>query len=241
MHILLVDDEIAIRETVSLNLKQSGYNVTEAVDGIDAKAQFDWSREYDLVILDYMMPGCDGIEVLKYIRQQSNVPVIMLTAKDQEEAKLMAFEFGADDYVTKPFSMKELEMRIKAVLRRFSIVSPKKNDALNLLVNGPLVLNLKEKKCFWKAENALKKEVPLTVTEFRLLEKLLSNTGHIISKETLISRIWDDIDESSQNVLRVSLSRLRKKFVLAGVTTPFISNHSGYGYMIADLSEWEED
>ncbi len=133
MHILLVDDEIAIRETVSLNLKQSGYNVTEAVDGIDAKAQFDWSREYDLVILDYMMPGCDGIEVLKYIRQQSNVPVIMLTAKDQEEAKLMAFEFGADDYVTKPFSMKELEMRIKAVLRRFSIVSPKKKRRIKFV------------------------------------------------------------------------------------------------------------
>lgn len=240
--ILIADDESKIRRILALNLEKHGYDVMMAVDGKHAVELFEKAQpKPDLLLLDYMMPELDGIDVIRHVRMTSDVPAIMLTAKDNVHTKVESFESGMDDYITKPFAFEELLVRIKAILRRrpSRTTDQKENSRIEILQNGPLALDLSKRECSWNEEGEGKKLINLTQTEFKLMEMLLRRPGCVFSHEEIILKLWECVDENSQNALRVTISRLRKKFVSAGIETTFISTHAGYGYTLADLSDWD--
>ncbi len=181
--ILVVDDEEHIAELISYNLTSNGYKVITANNGIDA-IKLAIEEKPSLILLDLMIPGKDGYDVCKEVRGNSevkNIPIIMLTAKSEELDKILGLELGADDYITKPFSVRELLARVKAVLRRFYIVEPESN----VLTFGDLVAD------FEKREIVIKdKKLDLTLKEFELLEILIRNKGKILTRDTLLDKIW---------------------------------------------------
>lgn len=200
--ILVVDDESAILQTLRFNLERSGYAVVTASDGRSAIAMAQ-REQPDLIVLDIMLPILDGIEACKEIRKFSAVPIIMLTAKDQEIDKVLALELGADDYVTKPFALHEFLARVKARLRRQSPTASGHEDALAL---GGIVLDPSRQQLSVRG-----KDVSLAPKEFALLRLLMENNGRVVTRQTLLDKVWGYDFEGEQQTVSVHVRWLREK------------------------------
>lgn len=237
--ILIVDDETRIRRLLAEEFEKVGFDVMQAQDGEQALEMFRLaSVEPDLVVLDYMMPVMDGVTTLKALRQISNVPVLMLTARDFLSDKKLAFSEGADDYLVKPFAMEELLLRVQALLRRAATsTSPLSTAAADVRIeNGPLSLSPAQSSAFWRGAR-----LPLTEREYRLLEALVKKAGSIIRYEQLLQVGWQGSTEADVSHLRVAMARLRKKLATAGANPKILSSFTHVGYLLGDLSHYDTD
>ena len=220
--ILIVDDEPIVREVVAQYLTQDGFKVESAADGNEAMIRFATARP-DLVLLDLMLPGIDGLEVCRRIRAQSNVPVIMVTAKGDEIDTIIGLSVGADDYISKPFSPRELVARIKAVLRRASTPPPTvEGDPLHF---GPLTIRPDRRQVEIGGQN-----VDLTAREFDLLEFLAKHPGHVFSRDELLDKVWDWSYASDGGTVTVHIRRLRQKIESDPERPRYVKTVWGVGY-----------
>ncbi len=222
--ILVIDDDPHIREIVEFALAKAGFRAISAEDGKAGIKAFEEHRP-DLVVLDILMPEMDGTEVCKRLREKSGVPVVFLTSVDEEVDRILGLEMGGDDYVTKPFSPRELVARVKAVLRRSA--PPPADTQPRILSKGALKLDLEKYKAF-QGET----EVVLTVTEFRILQTLLSYPGKVYSRAELMDRAYPDGNIVSDRTIDSHIKRIRRKFEDAGAN-PIDTVH-GIGYRIAE-------
>jgi DNA-binding response OmpR family regulator len=220
--ILVVDDEIAILRTLRFNLERIGYRVTTATDGRSAVA-LARSEEPDLVVLDVMLPVLDGVEVCKEIRKFSSVPIIMLTAKDQEIDKVLAFELGADDYVTKPFALHEFLARVKVRLRR---PAPQQEEHGDVLVAGEIALDPSRQQLIVRG-----REVALAPKEFALLRMLMENQGRVVTRQSLLDRVWGYDFDGEQQTVSVHVRWLREKIEVDSARPRHILTVRSRGYM----------
>ncbi len=228
--VLVVDDEESVRELVQLYLSKEGFEVIPARDGQEA-LRLNGKHHPDLVILDLMLPGLDGWEVCRQIRSGSQVPIIMLTARTEEVDRIVGLELGADDYVVKPFSPRELVARVKAVLRRGSMAG---EESETLSFPGLRIDRVRHRV---EVEG---EEVHLTPTEFRLLWCLASHPGRVFSRAELLDRIWGYDSESDARTVDVHIKRLRQK-TKASESRPFaISTVWGMGYKFETRQPAEE-
>ena len=221
--ILVVEDEKSFSEPLAYLLGKEGYEVEVAADGNEAISKFDKSGA-DLVLLDLMLPGISGTEVCKQIRATSNVPIIMLTAKDDEVDKVVGLELGADDYVTKPYSSRELLARVRAVLRRNGEVGGESLTGAIVQV-GQLKLDADRHLVTFKGEN-----ITLPLKEFELLEFLMRNAGRVLTRMQIIDRIWGSDYVGDTKTLDVHIKRLRSKFESDPANPELIQTIRGLGY-----------
>ena len=221
--ILVVEDEASFSDALSYLLGREGFEVTVADTGDGAVAEFD-RHGADLILLDLMLPGLSGTEVCRQIRQRSNVPVIMLTAKDSEVDKVVGLELGADDYVTKPYSTRELVARIRAVLRRQGDDS---TDAATdgILAEGPVRMDVER---HMVTVNNDQTQLPLK--EFELLEFLIRNSGRVLTRSQLIDRVWGSDYFGDTKTLDVHIKRLRAKIEVDPAEPVYIQTVRGLGY-----------
>ena len=219
--ILVVEDEASFSDALSYVLTKEGYEVVVADTGDGAIAIFDKGGA-DLVLLDLMLPGLSGTEVCRQLRARSNVPIIMLTAKDTEVDKVVGLELGADDYVTKPYSKAELIARIKAVLRRQSDL-PESIDPI--LVAGPVRIDVERHQV-----NVNNESISLPLKEFELLEYLVRNSGRVLTRAQLIDRVWGSDYFGDTKTLDVHVKRLRAKIETDPANPVFIQTIRGLGY-----------
>ena len=220
-HVLVVEDEPSFSEPLAFMLRREGFDVTVADNGPAAITSFDRQKP-DLVLLDLMLPGMSGTEVCRVLRQRSNVPVIMLTARDSEIDKVVGLELGADDYVTKPFSSRELVARIRAVLRRRG-----DDDELlpGVLEAGPIRLDV-DRHVLTVDGHA----VPLPLKEFDLLEVLLRNAGRVLTRAQLIDRVWGASYVGDTKTIDVHVKRLRAKIEPDPANPRYLTTVRGLGY-----------
>ncbi len=225
--ILAVDDNPKMTRFIRMNLELEGYRVSEATSGLES---LDKVREEipDLVLLDVMMPEMDGFETLQRIREVSNVPVIMLTVKNEEEDKVRGLELGADDYVTKPFSPRELSSRIKALLRRAEMPAPTEKTMLE--INDHLSIDFQRHEVWVDGER-----VKLRPTEYRLLYHLVNNAGWVMSHEVLLSKVWGPEYRDEVQYLRLYINYLRQKIEPDPANPRYILTERGVGYRFVDL------
>ena len=223
--ILVVEDEASFSEALSYVLGKEGFEVVVADTGDGAVATFD-KVGADLVLLDLMLPGLSGTEVCKQLRARSNVPIIMLTAKDTEVDKVVGLELGADDYVTKPYSKAELIARIKAVLRRKGEVV---ETADAILTAGPVQIDVERHQV--KINNT---SVSLPLKEFELLEYLIRNSGRVLTRAQLIDRVWGSDYFGDTKTLDVHVKRLRAKIEKDPANPVYIQTIRGLGYKFED-------
>ncbi len=221
--ILVVEDEASFSDALSYLLGREGFEVSVADTGDGAIAEFD-RHGADLILLDLMLPGLSGTEVCRQIRQRSNVPVIMLTAKDSEVDKVVGLELGADDYVTKPYSTRELVARIRAVLRR---QSEDFSDSVpdGVLTAGPVRMDIER-----HIVNVNEEQVQLPLKEFELLELLIRNSGRVLTRSQLIDRVWGSDYFGDTKTLDVHVKRLRAKVEVDPANPLFIQTVRGLGY-----------
>jgi two-component system KDP operon response regulator KdpE len=230
--LLLVDDDETLLELLADYLQNAGYTITTAVNGKESLHRFYEVRP-DLVILDVTMPQQDGWQTLARIRELARTPVIMLTARSDEDSVLRGFRLGSDDYVTKPFSFAELAARIHSVLSRSP--ATKTADAVpdsTLLQHGDLVIDLAAKR-LWR-NNEL---VPLTPTEFRLLLALAQHAGKVVSPQTLVREVWGEQYANDVGYVRRYIWHLRKKVEIDPNQPRYIHNEHGFGYRFYAVSE----
>ncbi len=225
--ILIADDEARMRRFMKMNLDLEGYRVIEASNGLEA---IDRVREDlpDLVLLDVMMPELDGFEALRLIRETSTVPVIMLTVRDDEADKVKGLELGADDYVTKPFSPRELASRIKAVLRRTEMDTLA--DSSLVVVDDYLQIDFSRRQVFVNG-----KEVKLRPTEYRLLYHLVKNAGHVLTHEMILSKVWGYEYRDESQYVRLYITYLRQKIEPDPSNPKYILTERGIGYRFIDF------
>ena len=227
--ILLVDDEKSFVKALKYNLAQDGYEVITAFDGIDALDKVKHESP-DLVILDIMLPGKDGWQVCRLIRQHSNVPIIMLTAKDDEMDKIIGLELGADDYITKPFSIRELLARVKALLRRVQLDSTKETEPI--LVSGDIRIDLDKRRVYREGVR-----IDLTAKEFELLHILMRSPGKVYSRDALLEEVWGYDYFGGTRTVDVHIRRLREKVERDPGNPALILTIWGAGYTFRDLDE----
>ncbi|HZB50122.1 MAG TPA: response regulator transcription factor [Mycobacteriales bacterium] len=220
--VLVVEDEESFSDALSYMLRREGFEVAVAATGPDALTEFDRSGA-DLVLLDLMLPGLSGTEVCRSLRQRSSVPVIMLTARDSEIDKVVGLELGADDYVTKPFSSRELVARIRAVLRRRS--APETEAATSSLEAGPVRMDVERHIVSVNGE-----PVPMPLKEFDLLELLLRNAGRVLTRGQLIDRVWGADYVGDTKTLDVHVKRLRAKIEPDPASPRHLVTVRGLGY-----------
>lgn len=225
--IMVIDDEAKILRFISANLKSLGYHVSVFLEGAKALENYDL-LDPDLVLLDITMPGLDGFEVLKRLRVFSDVPVVMLSARGDSNDKVLGLNSGADDYITKPFSLDELFARVKAILRRYD----KKTDvnAICEIKNGPITINLAQRR-IWTQEQ----EVKFTETEYNLFSLLMINVNKVMTHEQLLSHVWGTEYRDEVEYLRVTIARIRQKLKGVGVNGGFLVTYPGVGYMISNI------
>ena len=221
MRILVVDDEKTLVKGMKFNLENEGYEVECAYDGA---AALDLAREgrFDLIILDVMMPEMDGIEACMKIREFSNVPIIMLTAKSEDADKLMGFESGADDYLTKPFNILELKARVRALLRRAAGVQRSQGSQLTV---GKITLNTEERAALRDGQT-----VDLTAKEYDLIELLMRNPRRVYSRENLMNVVWGYTYAGDYRTVDVHIRRLREKLEENPAEPDHIMTKWGVGY-----------
>ena len=223
--ILVVDDEPVIVKGIKFNLEREGYQVETGYDGEQA-VELARGGGFDLILLDLMMPKIDGLQACMRIREFSNVPIIMLTARSEDTDKILGFEYGADDYVTKPFNILELKARIRALLRRSG--STEQKQAGGVLAAGHIRLDTGERSA-WKGELS----VELTAKEFDLMELLLRNPGRVYSRENLLNVVWGYEYIGDYRTVDVHVRRLREKLELDPANPEYIRTKWGVGYYLA--------
>lgn len=219
--ILVVDDERPIAEILKYNLEKDGFKVILAYDGEEALKRVE-DNSPDLILLDIMLPKKDGFAVCREIRAYKPVPIIMLTAKETEIDKVLGLELGADDYVTKPFSAREVTARVKAVLRRASIENP---DRRRKLVQGELVVDLDEMEVTNRGKSVL-----LTFREFTLLVQLMQKPGHVFNRQQLLNQVWGYDYFGDERTVDVTVRRLREKLESNPAEPEYIHTKRGVGY-----------
>ena len=222
MKILVVDDEDLLVKGIRFNLQNEGYEVLTGSNGLEA-LQIVQSQKPDLLVLDVMMPEMDGLTACSKIREFSNVPIILLTAKTDDMDKLMGFDHGADDYLTKPFNILELKARIRALLRRAS--SGKSAAEANTLTIGPITLDLDARNAYRAGEL-----VDLTAKEFDVIEFLMRNPNRVYSREALLDTIWAYEYRSDIRTVDVHIRRLREKLEEHPAEPNYIMTKWGVGY-----------
>ncbi|HEX8121606.1 MAG TPA: response regulator transcription factor [Solirubrobacteraceae bacterium] len=230
--ILLVDDERAIQTLLSYPLQKDGYDVTCASDGREALARFD-DGSYDLVVLDVMMPRLDGLEVCRRLRAKSTVPIIMLTARAEEVDKVVGLELGADDYITKPFSLREFRSRVKAALRRSSWAQ--RNQELGEdepLEVGEMRIDFAKRTVRVRGE-----DVQATYVEFEILKALACNPGRVFTREMLLTRIWGDSAFRDPRTIDVHIRHLREKLESDAKDPEYLFTVRGVGYRFRDTDD----
>ena len=225
--ILIVDDEPRMTRFIRMNLELEGYRVVEAHNGLDAleKARTDLP---DLVILDVMMPELDGFDTLEMLREVSNVPVIMLTVRSDEEDKVRGLELGADDYVTKPFGARELASRVRAVLRRTQ--GPVTPEGAILQIDDRLSIDYNSREVLVEG-----KRIKLRPTEFRMLYHLIENAGWVVPHETLLAKVWGYEYREEIQYLRLYVTYLRQKIEPDPSHPRYILTERGVGYRFVDF------
>ncbi len=224
--ILVVDDEERMARFIRLNLEHDGFQVVEAYRGMQALQQYRDSLP-DLVLLDVMMPDIDGFEVLSMLREISNVPVIMLTAKGEEDDRVRGLELGADDYVTKPFSPRELVSRVRAVLRRTDSSSTDSPDVIE--VDDHLKLDFSKREIWLDGEL-----IKLRPTEYRLLYHLVKNAGWVLTYDQILSRVWGYEYRDEPHYVRLYINYLRQKIEKDPSNPKYILTERGVGYRFVD-------
>ena len=223
MKILVVDDEKTLVKGIKFNLENEGYQVDTGYDGHEA-VELARSGSYDLIILDIMMPELDGLEACMRIREFSTVPIIMLTARSEDTDKVIGFEYGADDYIAKPFNILELKARIRAMLRRSALVSSSTETVITV---GNITIDT-EKRIATKKD----KTVELTVKEFDVFDLLIKNPGRVYSREMLLNIIWGYEYQGDIRTVDVHIRRLREKMEEDPANPEYIMTKWGVGYYI---------
>ena len=222
--ILVVDDEPSIVDVLRYNLEKANFSVLVALDGEQA-LQLANARQPDLIVLDLMLPGIDGLEVCRSLRKEDNIPIIMLTARDEEIDRVVGLELGADDYVVKPFSTRELIARIKSVLRRAQ-ASEIRNETI--LKKGSLSMNLDKHEAHWDGQL-----LELSALEFDLLETLIRNEGHVLTREQLISTVWGYDFFGDTRAVDTAVRRLRARLREANpLAAESVATVRGVGYKL---------
>jgi len=224
--ILLVDDEQPVQKLLSFPLEKEGYEVVPALDGEEALNRFDAER-FDLVVLDIMLPKVDGLEVCRRLRAKSSVPIIMLTAKAEEIDKVLGLEIGADDYITKPFSMREFRSRVRAALRRAEMSELDGDEAP--LDRGDLHIDLAKRTTELAGD-----PVQLTYVEFEILSVLARHPGRVYTRDMLLDRIWGDSAFRDQRTIDVHIRHLREKLEHDPRNPEYLLTVRGVGYRFRD-------
>jgi DNA-binding response OmpR family regulator len=225
--ILLVDDEDSIQKLLAYPLEREGYRVLQARDGEEALERFA-SERVDLVVLDIMLPKLDGLEVCKRLRAESEVPIIMLTARDDELDKVLGLELGADDYITKPFSIREFRSRVRALLRRAAVSRQVDEDGEVISAEG-LTIDLARRLVVVGGKRA-----QLTYVEFELLRILASNPGRVYSRRMLLEALWGGADYREPRTIDVHVRHLREKLERDPADPEYILTVRGVGYRFRD-------
>jgi DNA-binding response OmpR family regulator len=227
--ILLVDDEQSLQTLLSYPLRKDGYEVVQATDGREALARFG-EQSFDLVVLDVMMPKLDGLEVCKRMRARSTVPIIMLTAKAEEIDKVLGLELGADDYITKPFSMREFRSRVRAALRRAGMSRDREQSPEDApLEVGELRIDPSKRTVVVRGG-----DIKLTFVEFEILTALAHNPGRVFTREMLLTRIWGDSAFRDPRTIDVHIRHLREKIELDAKEPEYLFTVRGVGYRFRD-------
>jgi DNA-binding response OmpR family regulator len=228
--ILLVDDERAIQTLLSYPLQKDGYDVVCASDGREALARFG-DGEYDLVVLDVMMPRIDGLEVCRRLRARSQVPIIMLTARAEEVDKVVGLELGADDYITKPFSLREFRSRVKAALRRSAWAerAQELSGEKESLEVADLRIDFAKRTVKLSGQ-----DIPATYVEFEILRALACNPGRVFTRDMLLTRIWGDSAFRDPRTIDVHIRHLREKLEIDAKEPDYIFTVRGVGYRFRD-------
>ena len=226
--ILLVDDEPLILKGLKYSLEQDGYQTDSAMDGEEALEKF-FSGEYDLILLDVMLPGLDGIEVGQRVRERSNVPIIMLTAKGEDMDKILGLEYGADDYMTKPFNILEVKARIKSIFRRSAPATVVEVEEKRIVRVRDLEVN-----CQNRTVTLAGRAVRLTAKEFDLLQLFITHRGKVYSRESLLETVWKYDYMGDMRTVDVHIRRLREKIERDTSSPEFILTKWGVGYYFTD-------
>jgi DNA-binding response OmpR family regulator len=224
--ILLVDDEEAVQKLLTYPLEHEGFRVLQARDGEEALERFA-GEHVDLVVLDLMLPKLDGLEVCRRLRARSTVPIIMLTARDDELDKVVGLELGADDYITKPFSIREFRSRVRALLRRASI--PTMTDAADVITVDGLVIDVAK-----RTVAVRDRPVDLTYVEFELLRTMAGRPGRVFSRQALLEALWGDYAYREPRTIDVHVRHLREKLERDPREPEFIFTVRGVGYRFRD-------
>jgi DNA-binding response OmpR family regulator len=224
--ILLVDDEEAIQTLLAYPLRKEGYEVVVARDGREALDTFAGGR-FDLVVLDVMMPRLDGIEVCRRLRSRSQVPIIMLTARDDEVDKVLGLEIGADDYITKPFSVREFRSRVRAALRRTRMTGAGHEE--ETITAGEMTIDRSRRQVKIRGER-----VQLTYVEFEILAALAADPGRVFDRDTLLERVWGDSAYRDPRTIDVHIRHLREKIERDAKEPEYLFTVRGVGYRFRD-------
>ena len=221
--VLVVDDEKLIVKGIRFSLEQDGMEVTCAYDGEEA-LRLAQENKFDMILLDIMLPKMDGFEVCQAIREFSNMPIVMLTAKGDDMDKILGLEYGADDYITKPFNILEVKARIKAIMRRTAASEPKEENS-KVIESGDLKLDCESRRLFVQG-----REINLTAKEFDLLELLVMNPNKVYSRENLLDLVWGVDYPGDARTVDVHIRRLREKIELNPSEPKYVHTKWGVGY-----------
>ena len=228
--ILVADDDPQILRLVARNLQLEGYEVTTATDGQEALDQLE-AHTFDLAILDVMMPKLDGFTVCARVREFSSMPIIMVTARGQDQDKIRGLDLGADDYLTKPFSVEELLARVRSVLRRSQFASNQEGQHVRPVITiGELLVDFAQHRVTMKGQ-----ELDLTPIEYRLLAYLAQNAGRVVTQDLLLEHVWGEEYVGESHLLQVNVNRLRRKLEDDPARPRYLLTKMGVGYMIAAL------
>ncbi len=222
--VLVVEDEKLIVKGIRFSLEQDGMEVDCAYDGEEALTMIK-NKEYDIILLDVMLPKLTGFEVCQQVREFSSVPIVMLTAKGEDMDKILGLEYGADDYITKPFNILEVKARIKAIIRR---TSPKPREAARVIENGDLKLDCEGRRVYIAG-----REINLTAKEFELLELLVVNANKVYSRENLLKLVWGNDYPGDVRTVDVHVRRLREKIEKNPSEPKYVHTKWGVGYYFA--------
>ena len=230
-NILVVDDDKEIVESIEIYLKNEGFNIFKAYNGIEALETLI-EKEIHLILMDIMMPKLDGIKATIKIREEKNIPIILVSAKSEDTDKIMGLNIGADDYITKPFNLLELIARVKSNLRRYVTLGNYNNDNFNkdLLKSGVLELNIETKEV--KVDGEIVKITPI---EFKILKLLLSNKGRVFSIDEIYEKVWNEESFNVENTVAVHIRRIREKIEINPKEPRYLKVVWGVGYKIEKL------
>ena len=233
--ILTADDDPQLLRLVTRNLQLEGYDVVAVSDGQQALDQIE-AQKFDLVILDVMMPKMDGFTVCERVREFSSVPIIIVTARGQDQDKIRGLDIGADDYLTKPFSVEELLARVRAVMRRSQLSGTQEGQNLHPMVTiGDLAIDFAQHRV-----TIAGKEVELTPIEYRLLAYLAQNIGRVVTQDLLLEHVWGEEYAGESHLLQVNTNRLRRKIEIDPTHPRYLLTKTGVGYLLASQASEKE-